>query len=362
MKIIEPTLLLDKNKCLKNIAGMADKAKTHNLVFRPHFKTHQSIEIGRWIRAFGVEKITVSSLKMAEYFAEDNWQDITVAFPVNLLEIERINKLAAKIKLNLLVESQMVTQRLDELLRFPVSLFIKIDAGYHRTGLTLRETDEIERIIQAIESSKHLRFEGFLVHSGHTYNAPDLPTIERIHNESLEQLGQLKDKYGGEKKNLVLSIGDTPACATVNHFAPATEIRPGTFVFFDLMQHHLGACEPDDIAIAMACPVVAKHPSRNEVVIYGGAVHFSKDYFLDAQGEKVFGYYAKATAQGWGRPQSCCKVKALSQEHGIIQACDQHFAEMEIGQIIHIIPVHSCLTANLMKSYLTLEGKKISRL
>ena len=362
MQIIEPTLLLDKKKCLKNIAEMTKKAERHKVTFRPHFKTHQSKEIGRWIRAFGVDKITVSSLKMAEYFAEDDWRDITVAFPVNLLEIKRINRLAAKIKLNLLVESHLVAQRLDELMRFSVSVFIKIDTGYHRTGLTLRESDEIDRIIYVIEQSKHLIFKGFLVHSGNTYSAPDSESIERIHNESLAQLEQLKEKYGSGERELVLSVGDTPSCAIANRFGPSTEIRPGTFVFYDLMQYHLGACNSDKIAIAMACPVVAKHPARNEIVIYGGAVHFSKDYFTDAEGEKVFGYYARGTPQGWGPPQSCCKLKALSQEHGIIRACDKHFAEMKIGQLIHIIPVHSCLTANLMKSYLTLDGQKISRL
>ncbi|MEM6737764.1 MAG: alanine racemase, partial [Bacteroidota bacterium] len=79
MKITDPTLLLNKDICLRNIERMVAKAKHHNLTFRPHFKTHQSHEIGRWFREYGVDKITVSSLKMAEYFAEDQWGDITVA-------------------------------------------------------------------------------------------------------------------------------------------------------------------------------------------------------------------------------------------------------------------------------------------
>ena len=47
---------------------MARKAKDNGLIFRPHFKTHQSIEIGEWFRESGVNKITVSSLTMANYF------------------------------------------------------------------------------------------------------------------------------------------------------------------------------------------------------------------------------------------------------------------------------------------------------
>lgn len=41
-----PTLLLDENKCRANIAMMAAKASSHRLIFRPHFKTHQSLALG----------------------------------------------------------------------------------------------------------------------------------------------------------------------------------------------------------------------------------------------------------------------------------------------------------------------------
>jgi len=102
-KITEPTLLLDKQKCLLNIRWMKQKADKNNVQFRPHFKTHQSVEIGEWFRQEGVLSISVSSLKMARYFAEAGWKNITLAFPVNIREASQINELAGKIKLNLLL-------------------------------------------------------------------------------------------------------------------------------------------------------------------------------------------------------------------------------------------------------------------
>ena len=86
IQVTEPTMVLNEEVCKSNIARMAAKAKAANVVFRPHFKTHQSREIGEWFRASGVDKITVSSLNMAMKFAEWGWNDITVAFPVNCLE------------------------------------------------------------------------------------------------------------------------------------------------------------------------------------------------------------------------------------------------------------------------------------
>ena len=78
---------------------MLKKAESHKLIFRPHFKTHQSLEIGKWFKELGTNKITVSSLKMAEYFS-CQWKDITVAFPLNILEMHTVNELAKKITLN----------------------------------------------------------------------------------------------------------------------------------------------------------------------------------------------------------------------------------------------------------------------
>ena len=75
----------------------------HGLDFRPHFKTHQSAYIGQWIKDKGIEKCTVSSVKMAEYFAAHNWEDILIAFPVNIREASAINGLAESINLQILI-------------------------------------------------------------------------------------------------------------------------------------------------------------------------------------------------------------------------------------------------------------------
>ena len=58
---------------------MAAKARRNNVAFRPHVKTHQSLAVAQWLKEEGVAKITVSSLKMAAYFAQHP-QKYTVAF------------------------------------------------------------------------------------------------------------------------------------------------------------------------------------------------------------------------------------------------------------------------------------------
>ena len=77
-KFTKPTLFVNKQIALRNIQRMAAKAKQSNVRFRPHFKTHQSVDIGEWFRKFCVTAITVSSVEMAAYFAANGWADITI--------------------------------------------------------------------------------------------------------------------------------------------------------------------------------------------------------------------------------------------------------------------------------------------
>ena len=68
MSFSTPTLVINRSISSNNLDKMIGVANKNNLVLRPHFKTHQSIEIGKWFKQKGVTSITVSSISMAEYF------------------------------------------------------------------------------------------------------------------------------------------------------------------------------------------------------------------------------------------------------------------------------------------------------
>ena len=341
---------------------MAKKAKMNNLIFRPHFKTHQSAEIGNWFREEGVKKITVSSVQMAKYFAEEGWEDILIAFPVNILEIEKINQLASKIKLSLLIESKDSAEFLKKSLNYKTGIYIKIDTGYHRTGIASNNFNEINKILEIIGNSKNLKFTGFLTHAGHTYNCKSKEEINKIHSDSINQLKVIKDNFINNFSEAIISIGDTPSCSIANDFKYVDEIRPGNFVFYDVMQYLLGSCKIQDIAVALACPVVAKHKERNELVVYGGAIHLSKDFLFDKNGNAFYGLVVNFKDEDSFSLVPESYVKKLSQEHGIIHLPSNQFGKFEIGDVIGILPIHSCLTANLADDYITLDHCKIKKM
>ena len=210
----------------------------------------------------------------------------------------------------------------------------------------------------------------------------------------MDGVSKLQNLLSTEFPTLEYSVGDTPSCSTEGiSFEGCTEIRPGNYAFYDIEQSIVGSCTTKQIATCLACPVVAKHFDRNQIVIYGGAVHLSKDNIIDDSiGKKIFGLpvslllsrkrkeievnnsslsasTSKDDAEkldgsgkgivGWSDVWADSYVMKVSQEHGIIQTTDEMMKKIQIGDFIGILPVHSCLTADCMGEYLTLDGEAL---
>jgi len=344
MKITEPTLKIDYERLTGNINRMSNKARLSGVRFRPHFKTHQSVTTGEYFRDLGVREITVSSLNMAVYFADAGWNDITVAFPVNILETDKIKYLSEKIKINLLFESAETVDTVSRSISGKIGGYIKIDTGYGRTGIKSGNIKDIEKVVYEIKKSRRIQFKGFLVHSGHTYSAKSIEEIILIYEDTVSKLTELRNYFWSD--DIELSIGDTPSCSVVNRFDGVDEIRPGNFVFYDYKMLTLGVCKESDIAVSVAVPVVSVHKERNNAVVYGGAVHLSKDSVI-CKGKNIYGMAVEFRNQGWGEIIPDNYVESLSQEHGILKLKNAFLETLKPGSLVSIVPVHSCLTVDL---------------
>ena len=359
--IDKPTLVIDEARARTNIRSMAARACAAGVRFRPHFKTHQSAEIGEWYRQEGVTAITVSSVDMAGFFAGSGWRDISIAFPVNVRQIDTINDLAGRVRLQLLVESEEVVRLLEEKLTAPAGAWIKIDTGYGRTGIPAARTREVLSLAAAVAGSQRLRLQGLLTHSGHSYHAASRAEIRAIYDDTVAKLSGLRRALveGGCPVALELSMGDTPCCSVVEDLSAVDEIRPGNFVYYDLTQLALGACGQEQLAAAVACPVVAAHEDRGPLVIYGGAVHFSKEALNLPDGREIFGQVAGGAGpegKPWGPLIPEAYLVSVSQEHGIVQAPGELLRSTRIGDLLTILPVHSCLAADLLRHHYTCRG------
>jgi D-serine deaminase-like pyridoxal phosphate-dependent protein len=346
-----PTLFVDLDIVRNNIQKMVRKAAHAEVKFRPHFKTHQSKSIGRIFKEFGVKGITVSSIKMAEYFLSDGWDDITIAFPANVLAGEYYNDIASRCLLRTLVISENAIQKLDKQVDHKMGLYVEIDPHYGRSGIPIANIAHIQSVVQCIQESENFYAAGFYCHAGHSYQATSKEAVQAIGTDVLADLTQLKNEF----PTLPICFGDTPCCSVLDSFGPVNQISPGNFVFYDWMQVQIGACTPSEIAVYMECPIIEKFEARRQVLIHGGAVHFSKESIQLGQkisfGQPVLSSFSSETY-----------LKSISQEHGIIQCNTEDYSSLNIGDIIRIYPIHSCLTADLMREYHTKDGRVLDHM
>lgn len=360
--ITQPTLMLNTGIAKANIRRMAEKARRLDLRFRPHFKTHQSAAISEWFRAEGVEAITVSSIEMARYFADAGWNDILIAFPVNVRAMDAINALASRISLGILISDAKALPKLSAGLTAKAQAWIEIDTGDGRSGFAWDDSAGIASAAGAIMTIPNLQFTGLVGHAGYTYKSHGVEAIHEAHTQDIERLATAKRNL--EEMGFAafqVSTGDTPACSREENFEGADEIRPGNFVFYDVQQQHIGSCGFEHIAVALACPVVAVYPQRNEVIVHGGGVHLGKDSLYNAAYGNTYGRVALPREGGWEMPEMGCYVRSISQEHGVVVMRDDLIANIQVGDILAILPIHSCMTADLMERLHAVDGDNPQR-
>lgn len=355
MLVTRPTLFLNSSIARANIARMKSKADTLGLKLRPHFKTHQSLGVGAMFKDFNCDRIAVSSLGMASYFS-DEWSDITVAFPANIQEIGLINTLSQKIKLNLTVYNLDTLHFLEQHLDHQVHVYLKINIGNNRAGYPVDANSAILEFCRLARSCKHIHLEGVLMHAGHSYKCRGKTSILEVHQTCMSRISILRQLLKEEFPSMIFSYGDTPTNSVADSFPGVDELRPGNFVFYDLTQAAIGSCTKEDIAVALACPVVGKQSDGQTIILYGGGVHLSKDVLLRQDGTRTYGQPVIMHDSDWSLMSSESYLSGISQEHGVLKVSSAEFDQIKIGDCIGILPVHSCMTADLMKGYTDLEN------
>jgi D-serine deaminase-like pyridoxal phosphate-dependent protein len=134
-----------------------------------------------------------------------------------------------------------------------------------------------------------------------------------------------------------VSVGSTPTAEHVAKVEGVTEIRPGTYVFYDRMQARLGACSLDECAAVVVCTVVSR-PTRDLAVIDGGSKTFATDVAPGAEPLNLEGY-----GHFVGYPSAV--LERLTEEHGMLSVDED--CDLEVGDTLEIIPNHICSTVNL---------------
>jgi D-serine deaminase-like pyridoxal phosphate-dependent protein len=343
-----PYLSVDGAKMQRNILGMAEMAQERGVDLRPHVKTHKIPAIARMQIEAGAVGITVAKISEAEIMADGGIADIFVAYPlVTEGKIRRAIDLSKRVRLIVGVDSIEGAHRLsaaaaaeDQVLE----VRLEVDTGLRRTGVRYEKAIELSRRIEALSN---LILSGIYTYRGAVLDGAPTLELEKAGVEEGHLMASLANRMREQGVRVDdVSLGSTPTAEYAARIEGVTEVRPGTYVFYDRMQARLGACRPEDCAAEVVATIISR-PSRDLAVIDGGSKTFATDVQPGGQPMNLVGF-----GEVVGHPEAV--LERLTEEHGMISL--QGESDLQVGDVIRIIPNHVCSTVNLHDAvYLTDE-------
>ncbi|HKH39441.1 MAG TPA: alanine racemase [Rubrobacter sp.] len=332
-----PYLLIDGPQLERNILRMANVARENGVALRPHVKTHKIPRIAREQLEAGAAGITVAKLSEAEVMVDGGIEDIFIAYPlVTEAKIRQAVWLGERVRLIVGVDSLEGARRLSEAAEGRnLEVRLEVDTGLRRTGIP---RDEAVGLAGEIESMGNLDLTGIYTYRGAVLGGSKTLELEKAGLEEGRVMVSLAEQMRERGIRIEdVSVGSTPTAEYVAKVEGVTEIRPGTYVFYDRMQARLGACSLDDCAAVVVCTVVSR-PTRDLAIIDGGSKTFATDVAPGAEPLNLEGY-----GHIVGYPDAV--LERLTEEHGMLSLDED--CDLEVGDTLQIIPNHICSTVNL---------------
>ena len=304
-----PALFVDHDVLERNIARMQQQCRAWGVALRPHVKTHKIAEIAQMQLDAGAIGITVAKLGEAEVLPGD---DVLVAYPLLQPKLPRLRALAKTRALKVAVDSVQVARDLQG-----IDTLVEIDVGVGRCGA--QSPEQAVAIAQACSDFQGIFYwPSWLDEAG--FRAACV-TIDAV----LDALAAA----GLEAK--IVSGGSTPGAANTPLIPRTTEIRPGTYVFYDANSLAAKCCVEADCALRVLTTVVST-AVPGQCVIDAGSKTFSSDQTV---GAGTFGHFV-------GRPWT---MRKLNEEHGYVEIDGR--GGPRIGEKVWVVPSHVCATVNL---------------
>ncbi len=337
-----PALLIDLDRMERNLAHWQDVADRHGKKLRPHVKTHKIPAIALRQEALGACGITAAKPSEAEVFVEAGLRDVVVAYPtVGPDKWTRLARMARSAKVTVNLDSERQARGLSDAAvaeNVAIGAQIEIDTGLHRVGLPLERYDEILAFARLLAGLPGIELEGVTTHRGKS----DERLARMTNDEAGREEGQLVADLAERLRADGVSIREVTAGGTITGRGVAevpgvTEVRAGTYVFYDAMQASFGACAEDDVAASILTTVVStRRPGW--ATVDGGSKTFSGDRPVVATARPGGSEVARAVGLD-------AAVMRITEEHGMVQLGDG--VTVEVGQKLRFTPYHVCTAVNL---------------
>ncbi|GAB7363288.1 hypothetical protein MBLNU230_g3569t1 [Neophaeotheca triangularis] len=431
-----PAVILDQAVIRRNCNLMLETTSRLGLGFRAHVKTHKTTELTKLQLGPSPKAVNliVSTVAEAENLlplllstrTQNPHTPISLLYglPATPSSLPRLANIASKLgpnSLALFVDHPAHIKHLETSFADPshpwpgdsIPVFVKIDTGYHRAGVTAG-SGQLADVAYALAASEVTHVKGFYAHMGHSYGAGSVEEAVAMLGQELrgvEEAAVAFLKCGGERigkraqGKVCLSLGATPTATAAQNFlteegggpvgAQVREVRElvehvnrsfevelhaGVYPVMDMQQmatrarpRHVsgqpGETRLDyaDLGLRTLVEVASVYEERGkpEAVVAAGSIVLGREpcksypgfgvvtpFPQALKGGTFYDPEAEGEREGW-------IVNRVSQEHGILswEGSPERKRELAIGDKLLIWPNHACIAGVNFGWYLVVDSE-----
>ncbi|MGQ9733184.1 MAG: alanine racemase [Candidatus Zipacnadales bacterium] len=342
-----PAFLVDLPQLRANIERVARCAAQAGLKLRPHIKAHKTPEIAHMQLAAGAVGVTAAKVSEAEAMIEGGVTDVFIANEiVGPAKLNKLADLRKRAHLSVACDSLAVAQGYAQQFaepNDPLEIMIEVDIGAHRCGVP---PEQAAYLAEEIARLPGLKIVGIMGYAPMTYGVKTEAERRTLVEEEGRLLAQVAEELRNRGHDIRrISGGCTPGALLYTAGCGLTEIRPGTYVFYDMNQVHLEVVGPESVSATILTTVISVPSPRRAIV--------------DA-GSKALATQVKPLSPGFGfvKGYPGAYLDALNDEHGYLNLADSGLT-VSVGDKLELIPPRVCTALNLYDELHLIENGRL---
>lgn len=343
-----PAFIVDLPILSANIERIARSATAAGLQVRPHIKAHKTPEIARMQLEAGAVGVTAAKVSEAEAMIDAGITDVFIANEiVGEQKLRRLARLFERGYLSVACDSAAVARGYSDVFAdegLELDVVIEVDIGAHRCGVP---PDKAADLAASVADLPSLNTVGVMGYASMGYG---VKTDDERQSVAAREAKLLADIAGGLRAEghdvKRISGGCTPTATMYRKGCGLTEIRPGTYVFYDRNQVDLGTVTQDRVSATILATVISK-PERGRAIVDAGSKA------LATQVKQI------SPGCGWVKGNAGAYINQLNDEHGYLDLAHAE-RDVAIGEKIEIVPPRVCTALNLYDElYLVKDGRVV---
>jgi D-serine deaminase-like pyridoxal phosphate-dependent protein len=350
-EIETPALLIELDAFERNVAKMAELARSSGIRVRPHAKTHKSTAIALRQIAHGAVGLCVQKVGEAEALVRGGIKDVLVSNQVvGERKLRRLASLAKDATVALCfdaAEQVDAASRAARELGVELAGMVEIEVGMERCGIA--PGSAAAALARRIADAPNLRFRGLQAYHGRAQHLPTYRERAQAIAFAVDAVGETLRALAAEKLACeIVSGAGTGTFALEAASGVYNELQVGSYVFMDTEYARIGGRDGGlykefEHSLFVLASVISV-PAADRAIVDAGLKSYSAE-----------------RGPPWVHNRPGLEVTGVSDEHGKVTLAP-HVKRLSLGEKLWLIPGHCDPTVNLHDWYVGVRNGRVETL